>query len=246
MARGESDIWVGHLDREALTRVTRDGFASEPAWSADCRTLVFGWNRTGVSNLYSFRVDSGEPPQLIVESARHQFASSLSRDGRWLVYMEQGDGMQPDIWLRDMSNGTARPLVETPAQEIIPRLSPDARWIAYESDASGEFEVLIGSVARGSHVQVSAGGGTWPAWSADGNSLYYRQNDRILRVPVSARDGELVPGNPVTVFSHPDLLMFRLTDEDRIVWLRRTAEHLPLTRMNLVLGWTTELERQVQ
>jgi serine/threonine-protein kinase len=242
---GQSDLWVGHIDREALTRVTQEGYALEPTWSSDCRTLVFGWNRSGVSNFYSVRIDSGEPPKLIAESAMHQQVGSLSADGRWLSYTEQGPDMQQDVWLRDMSTGTARPLVQSPAQELIPRISPDGRWVAYESNASGDFELLIASVSRGSHVQVSAGGGLWPAWSADGRYLYYIQNEHILRLPVVEREGELVPGQPVTVFSHPDLLSFRLSN-DRIVWLRRTAEHLPLTRFDLVLNWTTELERQVQ
>lgn len=243
--QAQSDLWVGYLDRAALTRITREGSSFDPIWSADCRTLAFGWNLTGVANIHTLRLDSSDPPQPIVRSRWHQSPGSWSHDARWLAYVEQRPDTANDIWLRDGSTGEVRPFVATPAHELLPRLSPDGRWIAYESNASGRFEIVAGSIEAGSRVQVSSEGGTWPAWSADGRHLFFKQDRTVMRLSVSERGGELMPGSPVPVFSHPDLVLFR-PSPDGLVWLRGAAERLPLTRMDLVLGWASELERQVQ
>lgn len=135
-----------------------------------------------------------------------------------------------------------RPLVVTPGEQIVPRLSPDGRWVAYESDASGQFEVEVASVDSGARLQISSQGGTWPAWSTDSRQLFYLDKGTIYRVPIAERDGELTPGNPVALFSDPDIITFRLAGDDFVI-VRRTAEHLPLTRLDLVLNWFTELRQ---
>jgi hypothetical protein len=57
--RGQTDLWAGHVDRAAMTQITRDGAAFEPIWSPDCRTIAFSWNRTGLANIYTVGVESG-------------------------------------------------------------------------------------------------------------------------------------------------------------------------------------------
>jgi hypothetical protein len=241
---GGADLWIGRLDTPVLTRVTQEGSTTEPVWSPDCRTVAFGWNRTGVTNIATVQTDSGEPPALFMDSRTTQFPGSWSADGRWLAFVQYTRDVRGDIWLRDGHAGRARPLVATPANELVPRLSPDARWVAYESDATGRFEIEIASVERGARVQVSAGGGIWPSWSADGRFLYFLHDRTVERITVSERDGAVAAGPPTPVFSNPDILTFRLTG-DQLVWLRRTSEHLPLTRLNLVLGWFSELNQRL-
>ena len=67
-ARGQTDLWAGHLDRAALTQITREGAVFEPIWSPDCRTIAFSWNRAGVANIYTVGVESGEAPRVLFES----------------------------------------------------------------------------------------------------------------------------------------------------------------------------------
>ncbi len=116
-----------------------------------------------------------------------------------------------DIWILDTTTGRTRALIATPAEEILPRLSPDGRWIAYESDASGRFEVEIASVEFGARLQVSTNGGIWLAWSANGRDLFYLHDGTIYRVPVdgSGISNQPSAGNPVPVFTHPDIVLFR-------------------------------------
>jgi hypothetical protein len=62
-------------------------------------------------------------------------------------------------------------------------------------------------------------------------------------VTVESRGGQIVTSDPVPVFTHPDIILFRRAG-DQFLWLRRTAGPVPLTRMNLVLNWRSELERR--
>jgi dipeptidyl aminopeptidase/acylaminoacyl peptidase len=243
--RGQTDLWTGYVDREALTRITSQGSAFEPTWTSDCRTIAFGWNRSGVTNIYTMQVDAGEPPRVVFESGRTQLPGSWSSDGRYLAYIDDSPETDGDIWLWDRQTGQKRPVLVTNGLELLPRLSPDGKHVAYETNVSGNFEVEVASIATGARVQVSAGGGAWPAWSADGRQLFFLHDATIMRLDFQETDGRLVPGNPVPIFSNPDLVLFH-SEGDRFVWLRRKGETAPLTRMNLILNWRSELETEIR
>jgi hypothetical protein len=242
LTHGQTDLWAGHVDRAALTQITREGTASEPVWSPDCQTIAFSWNRTGVANIQTVAIESGEGPRALFESPVASAPGSWSADGRWLAYTEQSPETSADIWLWDRTTSHRRPLVTTPGMDLLPALSPDGRYVAYESAASGMFEVEVASTATGARVQVSVGGGTWPAWSADGHQLFFLQESRIMRV--EWRGGKAAPTDPVALFSHPDIVLFKRIG-DQFVWLRQTTGAGPLTQMNLVLNWFSQLDREI-
>jgi DNA-binding winged helix-turn-helix (wHTH) protein len=243
--RGDADLWTGHLDRAAMTQITREGSAFEPVWSPDCRTITFSWNRTGVANIYTVAIESGEAPRVLFESPFSSAPGSWSADGRWLAYTERHPETSGDIWLWDRLTGHRRPVIAAPGLELLPSLSPDGKYLAYESNASGVFEVEVASIQTGARVQVSVSGGTWPSWSADGRQLFYLHDSSIMHAGVEWRDGQVVATDPVTLFTHPDIILFERAG-DQFVWLRRTAGPVPLTRMNLVLNWFSELDRKLR
>jgi eukaryotic-like serine/threonine-protein kinase len=244
-ARGQTDLWVGHLDRAAMTQITREGAASEPVWSPDCRTITFSWNRTGVANIYTVAIESGHAPRVLFESPFSSAPGSWSADGRWLAYTERHPETSGDIWLWDGATGHRRPVIAAPRMELLPALSPDGKYVAYETSAVGMFEIEVASIQTGARAQVSVGGGTWPAWSRDGRQLFFLHDTSIMRAGVEWRDGQVVTSDPVAVFTHPDIILFRGA-ADQFVWLRRTAGAVPLTRMNVVLNWFSELDRNVR
>jgi hypothetical protein len=92
---------------------------------------------------------------------------------------------------------------------------------------------------------VSVGGGTWPSWSADGRRLFFLRDATIMRAAVERHGGHLVTTDPVPVFTHPDIVLFKRT-ADRFVWLRRTAGAVPVTRASLVLNWLSELNQGIR
>ena len=186
-ARGHTDLWTGHLDRAAMTGAsrTREGAAFEPVWSPDCRTIMYSWNRTGVANIYTVAIESGEAPRVLFESPFSSAPGSWSADGRWLAYTEHHPETSGDIWLWDRTTGHRRPVIATPGQGAAPLAL--AGWgidVVYESGASGMFEVEVASIHTGARTQVSVGGGAWPAWSADGRQLFFLHDASIMRVGV--------------------------------------------------------------
>ena len=65
-----------------------------------------------------------------------------------------------------------------------------------------------------------------------------------MRAEVEWRDGQLTARDPVPLFTHPDIVLFRRAADDQFVWLRRTAGAVPLTRTNLVLNWFLGADRE--
>lgn len=244
-ARGQTELWVGSLDRAAMTQITREGAASEPVWSPDCRTIAFSWNRTGVATIYTVAVESGDAARVLFESPLSSAPGSWSADGRRLAYTEQHPETSADIWLWDRSTGHRRPIIATPAPDLLPALSPDGNYVAYESRATGAFEIEIANIQTGARTQISVAGGSWPSWSADGSELFFLSGTTIKRVTVHRQNHHLVVSDATSFFTHPNIVLFR-GNADGFVWLRRTAGVVPVTRSNLVLNWTSELSRGVR
>jgi serine/threonine-protein kinase len=241
--RGASDVWTGRVDRTTLSRLTSDGLNIEPVWTPDCQTLTFSSSQTGVMNIYRKPADGSGEAQRIVEGPQTLAPGSWTPDGRSLLHWQLGGETRADIWILDRDSGRRRPLVSTRATESVPRVSPDGRRFAYQSDESGRAEIYIGSLEGSGRIQVSSDGGTWPAWSGDGRELYYLHSRSIMRVAMPEAPGG-APSDPQQVFTHPDLVTFRPTPAGFLI-VRRTAEHLPLTKLNLVVNWFAELQRQI-
>ena len=87
--------------------------------------------------------------------------------------------------------------MSTPASEVAPALSPDGRWLAYSSDESGQYEVYVRALSGGERYLVSDGG-TEPAWSADGQELFYRHGPGLIAASVRG-------GTVFTVISRTEL-----------------------------------------
>ncbi len=122
--------------------------ASEPALSADGRTLVFVRGRAGHdAELYHSSLDesgrwSSPRPLTELNTGYDELGPSLSADGRTLYYYSDRPGSVGgyDIWTarRGESGWTppanAGPLVNTDSSETSPALSPDGRRLYFASD----------------------------------------------------------------------------------------------------------------
>jgi Tol biopolymer transport system component len=177
-----------------------------PVWAPDGRHLVFasGADR-GIHNLYWRRADGAGAVERLTRSPNEQFPSSISPDGRLLVYMEANPATALDIWavpldLRDPDRpvaGRPRPLLQTPASEEGPAFSPDGNWLAYSSTASGQAEVYLQAMdADAGRRQVSRGGGAKPVWARDGKRLFFERQGRVMVVDVSAGATAIATGTP--------------------------------------------------
>jgi hypothetical protein len=133
------------------------------------------------------------------------------------------------------------------------RISPDGQWLAYVSDESGQFEVHVTSFPGGlGNLQVSSGGGTQVVWARSGRELFYRTGHALMAVPVDTRSG-FVAGKPARLFDgryfsgdaeSPDYDVS--LDGERFVMIETRGEDVTTNQVNIVLGWSNELNRRLR
>jgi serine/threonine-protein kinase len=161
-----------------------------------------------------------------------------------------------DVMMLTLQDRRLQPLIQTPFVERNGEISPDARWLAYESNASGRFQIYVRPFpdVDGGQWQVSADGGTQPAWAHNGEELYYVAPDRTLTsVPVK-RGTTWAAGRPSTLFDRQYFLgpgaprMYDVSaDGHRFLMIKDTAIDQTATPTSIVVvqNWHEELKRLV-
>ena len=148
------DVWVDDLQRLTSTRITGDGSNFNPLWSSDGRSVIFS-KGLPVGNLYRRATDNRDHEERLTTSELTHVPSSVSRDGKWLVYIEFNPVTGSDLWMLPLGSFGAggpsaepQPFIRTNFSEGNAMLSPDGRWLAYQSNESGRFEYLHPLVSR--------------------------------------------------------------------------------------------------
>jgi Tol biopolymer transport system component len=121
----------------------------------------------------------------------------VSRDGKWLAYVESNPKTGNDVWTLGLNPSEAgRAIVNTDADEAFPTFSPDGRVLAYTSTESGQPEAYVQLFPeRGRPVQATRGGARALSWSRDGKSLLYLVGRSQLMAVTIERDISLRVGD---------------------------------------------------
>jgi serine/threonine-protein kinase len=202
-------VLVYEHGREAPFRLVSETLDLSPVWAPDAQHLVFGSDLDrGIHNLYWRRADGAGGVRRLTRSQNIQYASSMTRDGRLLAYVEIDPVTGSDIWvlpldLRDPSRpvpGDPRPLLRTVSLEESPAFSPDGRWLAYCSSETGQMDVYVrASGDGGERWQVSRAGGVAPVWSRDGRQIFFQGPERrLMVVDVVVKAGAILTSLPRT------------------------------------------------
>ena len=204
--KGSSDIWVLDVQRGVPSRVTFDASGEDPIWTPDSRTIIFSAALGGKRGLYSVAADASGKPALVLLTDTPATASSMTPDGKTLVFSQSGADKHSRIMLVDMAapGGPAkpRPLHEASGAEGGAQVSPDGRLVAYISMESGTAEIYLQAYPGiGPKVRVSERGGYDTRWSRDGRELYYRTtaSAQFVAVDVAASPAVHV-GTPRDMF----------------------------------------------
>jgi len=204
----ESSISVYDRVRDTFTPLTfHKGLKMMGAWTPDGTRVVFDSALEGRVKLFWQLADgSGNPEPLETgtgEALRNP--SSWSPNGQLLAFVETGPTTGEDIWVLQLSDHKAQPLVRTPATESAPQFSPDGRWLAYMSDASSRFEIYVQPYpGSGGKRQITTDGGTEPVWNRNGRELFYRSGSKMMAVDITTEPA-FSKGKPHMLFEGPYL-----------------------------------------
>jgi serine/threonine-protein kinase len=175
--QGDRNIWLFSLMRGTLTRLTVDGRSLGAIWTRDGKRVVFGSSVAGgTENLYWKTPDPDSPAERLSTSDHAQRPSSLSPDGRRLLFWDSpSGGASASVYDVAIGGGEpARPATTTRFDTSYAEFSPDGRWLAFTSTESGRQEVYVQPYpGPGPRVLISTGGGTAPMWGPGGRELFY-------------------------------------------------------------------------
>ena len=250
---GNSDIWIYHIPRGTLTRLTFER-GNMPRWTPDGKRVAFGSTRAGgPENLFWKPADSSGPAEQLTESERVQLPSSWSPDGQVLAFEEFHPTAGSDIWVLPLQGERKpRPFLQTQFVERAPMFSPDGHWLAYTSNESGRNEVYVQPYpGPGGKWQISNEGGNEPLWAKNGRELFYRDGDKMMAVPVTTQP-TFRAGTPTLLFEgqyHNDFNWsppnYDVTPDGQRFLMIQPGEQEAATQINVVLNWFEELKRLV-
>jgi len=253
-----TDIWVRHLDRGTMTRLTDAGANFRPSWSPDARRVYFLSTRIAARlGIYARRADGSTAEERIHDHPGHIQEVLISRDTTWMLFRTGSGGTETNIYARRFTGDTST--IEIAAsdryREAAPTLSPDARWIAYASNETGRHEVYIQPFPNvaGGKWPVSPSGGDEPLWSRDGRELFYRNGAGEMVAVEILSNGSPPIGQQRALFSTLPYLRdafyrsYDVTpDRQRFVMLRRpTGQGVEDTRLIVVENFLEELRAKV-
>jgi eukaryotic-like serine/threonine-protein kinase len=216
-SRGDSgssnrDIILRDLGRQNDRRLTTDASQNAtPFFSPKGDRIVFRSDRGGhVGDLYLRASNGSGQDEVLLSTPNPKMVNQWSRDGRFIVYMDQDPKTKTDVWYLPMgeggkTSGKQMPFVHSEFNEFHGQLSPDSKWMAYTSEVSGQREIYVQPFpSADNELRISTAGGAQPRWRGDGKELFYLAPDgKLTAVAVTATAGpkpSLTAGVPVALF----------------------------------------------
>jgi Tol biopolymer transport system component len=187
-----------------MTRFTFDASRDiDPLWSPDGMRIAFRSARRGPGDLYVKSANGAGKEELLLETANNKYPQDWSKDGRFLLYLEQDPKTGADLKVLQEGNDRKTVVVaNTPFDERHGQFSPDGRWVAYATNESGRFEIVVQAFPEpASKWQVSTGSGTEPRWRADGRELYFiAPDEKLMAASITTSGGTFAAAAPVALF----------------------------------------------
>jgi len=254
---GITALWMYDLARGTLTPIgSSPGSSQAPVWTSDGARVIYRGTRAGFRNIFWRSADgSGAEERLVTKPDVTQSPTSASPDGHWLVFSENSaqefDGV--GIWkLRLDGDHTPTRVFQTPGGESDGQISPDGKWIAYMVPVASRQEIYVSPFpGPGPRRAVSTDGGTEPLWSRDGRELFYQNGTKLMSAAVttgavfSASAPRLIHEGRFRRASNGNTSWSTTRDGARFLRIQPVEPEQPVTRIDLVLNFFTELKQAV-
>ncbi len=246
------DVWILHLDRGSLTRLTFGPASNyDPMWMPDGKRLLYVSERP-VFELYAKAADGSGSEVAVLTSPNDKYPLSLAPDGKTLLVSVSDPKTHADLGLLSLNDKKEiKPFLATPFEEAGGAFSPDGRWIAYSSNESGKPEIYLQAYPEGGNrIQVSTSGGNEPVWARNGKELFYRDGKKLMIVPMSL-GVNAAPGKPKLLFEGDFDTGDRVPgyavspDGQRFYFLQQSQRAGRQASVDIVLNWFEELKQRL-
>ena len=256
---GKFAIWLYDFSRGTSARFTFGAASSSsPVWTPDGNRIIFASDANGELGLYQKLANGTKDEELLLKSSGNKFPSSVSPDGRFLMYLWADPKITSKfrLWVLPLEgNRPPFPFLQTEFHEADGHFSPDGHLVAYRSDESGHYEIYVRTFSpdslaspsiAGGKWQISNGGGTRPWWSPDGRALYYVTPDGKVMVVAVTTSPTFQAGTPKFLFPVPPQPGRRTgtytADGKRFLFLA-PADARAQAPFTLVLNWQAGLKK---
>jgi serine/threonine-protein kinase len=253
---GVTALWMYDIGRGTLTPIGNSAGSSQaPLWTADGTRVLYRGTRKGTRNLYWRSADgSGDEERLSSKPDVVQTPTSVSADGRWLLFDEGGPNQKAGagVWVMRLDGDrTSRPFVAESLGERDGQFSPDGRWVAYQVLVASRHEVYVTPFpGPGARHQISTDGGTEPLWSRDGRELFFQNGTKLMAVTV-APGAAFAASAPRVVHEgrffktiNGNTSWSLTPDGQRFLRIQNVVPERAITGFELVLNWFSELEQR--
>ncbi len=221
VVRNFSNIFVVPMSTSAslitsARQITRENQHIEAlSLSSDGQWLAYDSDRGGNFDIYTLRVDGGEPIQLTTNPA-NDFAPDWSSDGREIAFHTTRNGTR-DIYVANVDGNAERQVTSGKDEDFGPHFSRDGRHIVYYAedaranranlatrDASGTWSAPI-SLGHSEKLLAGDSRSAGPRFSPDGRFVVLTLSGGVAMVPLDGgqprilADSRALGGAPMSV-----------------------------------------------
>ena len=253
VARGnQAELSIVDLERGTLRAVSREHRDENPLWSPDGTRIFFASSRQPPMALFWAPIDSSREPSEIRSAGQWRFLSSVTPDGKSLLYGDYTPETAWDVWEQPLNgDAPARQVLATRASERYAQLSPDGRTLVFGSDESGRVELYAAAYpSLTGRIQISTSGAIEPVWSHSGQELFYRTEDALVAVRIDSAP-RMKAGPPTVLFrtafirGYEHVQSYDVLPGDRGFLVIRALGGTEKSRIDVIHDWGAELAARV-
>jgi len=240
-------IWlvdVGRGTRVRLPSAQVTDFLSL-RWTRDGRSLVFSGTRAGEHSCGIYRRSSdgtGAVEPVVASVPAECKLAGWGPEGRSLFYLVRRSG-GVDFMRLDPGSSPRNAFHENGGVAEA-RVSPDGRFLAFDSNAGGEYQVYVHSLADGGErVAVTRSGGRSPVWARDGRALYFLRDRSVLATPIQTTGAHVAIGPERSVLEWNATREFEVAPDGTLYGVEPVPGAATQTSFEVQTSWFADVGR---